>query len=42
MGHALVEASLPGVDPVPKVSIVPREIGALGYANQRPTVTTRS
>ncbi|VAW11098.1 Cell division protein FtsH [hydrothermal vent metagenome] len=37
MGHALVAASLPGVDPVHKVSIIPRGIGALGYTMQRPT-----
>lgn len=37
MGHALVAASLPGVDLVQKVSIVPRGIGALGYTMQRPT-----
>src|SRR5262249_8768847 len=37
MGHALVAASLPGVDPVHKVSIIPRGVGALGYAMQRPT-----
>jgi cell division protease FtsH len=37
MGHALVAASLPGVDPVQKVSIIPRGIGALGYTMQRPT-----
>jgi len=37
MGHALVAASLPGVDPVHKVSIIPRGIGALGYTIQRPT-----
>ena len=37
MGHALVAASLPGTDPVHKVSIIPRSIGALGYTLQRPT-----
>ena len=37
MGHALVAASLPGVDPVLKVSIIPRGVGALGYTMQRPT-----
>jgi cell division protease FtsH len=37
MGHALVAASLPGVDPVHKVSIIPRGVGALGYTIQRPT-----
>jgi cell division protease FtsH len=37
LGHALVAASLPGVDPVLKVSIIPRGIGALGYTIQRPT-----
>ncbi|PLX36364.1 MAG: cell division protein FtsH [Hyphomicrobiales bacterium] len=37
MGHALVAANLPGVDPVHKVSIIPRGIGALGYTMQRPT-----
>ena len=29
--------ALPGVDPVHKVSIIPRGIGALGYTMQRPT-----
>jgi len=37
MGHALVAASLPGTDPVHKVSIIPRGIGSLGYTIQRPT-----
>jgi cell division protease FtsH len=37
MGHALVAAALPGTDPVHKVSIIPRGIGALGYTIQRPT-----
>jgi cell division protease FtsH len=37
MGHALVATSLPGVDPVHKVSIIPRGIGSLGYTIQRPT-----
>jgi cell division protease FtsH len=36
MGHALVAMSLPGVDPVHKVSIIPRGIAALGYTIQRP------
>jgi len=37
MGHALVASSLPGVDPILKVSIIPRGVGALGYTMQRPT-----
>jgi cell division protease FtsH len=37
MGHALVASSLPGIDPVLKVSIIPRGVGALGYTIQRPT-----
>lgn len=37
MGHALAAASLPDTDPVHKVSIIPRSIGALGYTMQRPT-----
>ena len=37
MGHALVAASLPHVDPILKVSIIPRGVGALGYTIQRPT-----
>jgi cell division protease FtsH len=37
MGHAIVAAALKGTDPVHKVSIIPRGIGALGYTIQRPT-----
>lgn len=37
MGHALAAASLPNADPVHKVSIIPRSVGALGYTMQRPT-----
>jgi len=37
MGHALVALSLPGTDPVQKISIVPRGIAALGYTMQVPT-----
>jgi len=37
MGHALVSRALPGSDPIHKVSIIPRGIGALGYTLQRPT-----
>ncbi len=37
MGHALVAGALPGSDPVHKVSIIPRGIGALGYTIQCPT-----
>lgn len=36
VGHALVACSLPNVDPVHKVSIIPRGLGALGYTLQRP------
>jgi cell division protease FtsH len=36
-GHALVASALPGVDPVRKVSIIPRGIAALGYTQQQPT-----
>jgi cell division protease FtsH len=37
LGHALVASALPGADPVHKISIIPRGIGALGYTIQRPT-----
>jgi cell division protease FtsH len=36
-GHAVVAESLPGTDPVVKVSIVSRGIAALGYTQQLPT-----
>jgi cell division protease FtsH len=36
-GHALVAEALPNVDPVHRVSIIPRGIGALGYTMQLPT-----
>jgi cell division protease FtsH len=35
-GHALVACSLPHTDPVHKISIIPRGMGALGYMMQRP------
>lgn len=35
-GHALVAELLPSQDPVRKVSIIPRGVGALGYTLQRP------
>ncbi|MEW5863733.1 MAG: ATP-dependent zinc metalloprotease FtsH [Pseudomonadota bacterium] len=37
MGHALVAMATPGSDPVHKISIIPRGVGALGYTIQRPT-----
>jgi cell division protease FtsH len=37
MGHAIIAAAVPGCDPVHKISIIPRGIGALGYTIQRPT-----
>lgn len=37
LGHALLTLVLPGTDPVQKVSIIPRSVGALGYTLQRPT-----
>ncbi len=37
MGHAIVASAIKGSDPVHKVSIIPRGIGALGYTIQRPT-----
>ena len=37
VGHALVAMSLPGSDPVQKISIIPRGVAALGYTLQLPT-----
>jgi cell division protease FtsH len=36
-GHALVALSLPGMDQVQKISIIPRGVAALGYTLQLPT-----
>ncbi len=36
-GHAVVAGSLQGVDPVHRVSIIPRGVAALGYTLQLPT-----
>ena len=36
-GHALVAALLPNSDPVSKITIIPRSIGALGFTMQLPT-----
>jgi cell division protease FtsH len=35
-GHALVACALPNTDPVHKVTIIPRGMGAMGYVLQRP------
>ena len=35
-GHAIVATALPNLDPVHKISIVPRGFGALGYTMQLP------
>jgi cell division protease FtsH len=35
-GHALIASSLPHTDPVHKISIIPRGMGALGYTMHRP------
>src|SRR5690606_33676120 len=35
-GHAICAAASPGADPVQKISIIPRGIGALGYTIQMP------
>jgi cell division protease FtsH len=37
MGHAIAASATPGSDPVHKISVIPRGIGALGYTIQRPT-----
>jgi cell division protease FtsH len=37
LGHALVALSIPGLDDVHKISIIPRGIAALGYTIQVPT-----
>ena len=37
IGHAVVAMSLPGADPVQKITIIPRGIAALGYTMQVPT-----
>ena len=36
-GHAIVAESVEHTDPVHKISIIPRGIGALGYTQQQPT-----
>jgi cell division protease FtsH len=36
-GHALIASVLPHMDPVRKISIIPRGFGALGYTQQLPT-----
>ena len=37
MGHAIVAMALPSTDPIKKVSIIPRGLGALGFTMQMPT-----
>jgi cell division protease FtsH len=37
IGHALVASILPQTDPVAKISIIPRDMGALGFTLQRPS-----
>ncbi len=40
-GHALVALSVPHADPVHRVSIIPRSVGALGHTLQLPTQEKR-
>ncbi len=37
VGHALVAISIPGSEPIQKISIIPRGVAALGYTLQLPT-----
>lgn len=37
MGHVIVATALPDMDPVPKISLIPRGVSALGYTMQRRT-----
>jgi cell division protease FtsH len=37
LGHAIVAMTLPGTDPVQKITVIPRGIAALGYTMQVPT-----
>lgn len=37
VGHALIALSVPNADPVHRISIIPRSIGALGHTLQLPT-----
>ncbi len=37
LGHAIAAMALPDVDPVHKISIIPRGVAALGYTMQRPS-----
>ncbi len=45
-GHALVATVLPDIDPVQKITIIPRGVGTLGFTMQRPRedryLTTRT
>jgi cell division protease FtsH len=37
LGHAILAFTLEGTDPVQKVSIIPRSMGALGFSMERPS-----